>query len=140
MPTSFSHLRFLKLSIRCNKDQIHVIIFLLKRCPNLETLVIDIVELYRWYSCKFKWGEDIESGQSVFKCMMYHLKKVEIRHFGGHENEIEFVKVFLKNAKALQKVCIRFRQGLIDLRMQTKISEMILALPRTSSNVVMLFS
>ncbi|KAL5725995.1 hypothetical protein ACHQM5_009069 [Ranunculus cassubicifolius] len=69
-----------------------------------------------------------------------HLKFVEIRNIRGCVNELEFLKLLLKNAISLEKMTIFTSQEHYPCRRQLKkFSDALLSFARASSNIAILF-
>ncbi|OVA11711.1 F-box domain [Macleaya cordata] len=103
LPT-FQYLNKLMLSSCRKKEHFHVIAYLLRSSPILESLVIDMKP-----SRNYVYEEE-GNQQSKRLCLVDrlhdHLKEVKIRCFGGTEDELEFVKLLLSNASTLERVFI----------------------------------
>ncbi|KAF8391423.1 hypothetical protein HHK36_023728 [Tetracentron sinense] len=85
LPTQFHNLRHLKLFTFCTSASICLTIFLLKRSPCLNKLVLEIT------------NEAELPSDSVLCC----LKSVELRNFQGCENELNLLKFLLKKCIGL---------------------------------------
>lgn len=45
--------------------------------------------------------------EPVPRCLLFHVKKIEMRSFGGYEHEFQLVKYFLKNIVTLEKLIVK---------------------------------
>ncbi|KAF9590683.1 hypothetical protein IFM89_036175 [Coptis chinensis] len=97
LPTSCATVKHLKLDLYPDKKPVEVVMFLLRRYPNLQTLCISI-KTPSLTSMGNMGGqiplEELNS-QSMLKC----LRKVEIKYFGGSGSELD-LNFFLKRVDA----------------------------------------
>ncbi|KAL5724917.1 hypothetical protein ACHQM5_008121 [Ranunculus cassubicifolius] len=100
---------------------------LLRSSPCLETLVIDVNQ-----ESKAKWETDL------LPSMFYNLKAVKIGRFRGNEDELEFLKLILKDAVALEKLTVTMVYYLDRENLFAKFGMRILSLPRASSTITIL--
>ncbi|KAL5725994.1 hypothetical protein ACHQM5_009069 [Ranunculus cassubicifolius] len=150
LPTPLPLLKQLKLTIWFSKNCIRSIMCLLEMSFNLETLLLQIT-----HDCCSKhvtypycnetqvdpakiweyWQTDLALDSNL--C---HLKFVEIRNIRGCVNELEFLKLLLKNAISLEKMTIFTSQEHYPCRRQLKkFSDALLSFARASSNIAILF-
>ncbi|XP_043688923.1 F-box/FBD/LRR-repeat protein At5g56420-like [Telopea speciosissima] len=130
LPT-FYNLRSLKLTAGCCPRHLSVITCLLQSAPNLEYL-------------KVKIDEDKSKGQKCWEpeklginCLCDHLKVVELKGFGGRENELELLKFLLENAKSLEKIMLVASVELSDDSWkQGEAKQKLLRFPRASDHCV----
>ncbi|XP_058093081.1 F-box/LRR-repeat protein At4g14103-like isoform X3 [Magnolia sinica] len=52
------------------------------------------------------WQGYMESRELSLECLEYHLRTVEMRNFHGCDDEVNFVKLLLRNAKVLEGITI----------------------------------
>lgn len=45
--------------------------------------------------------------EPVPRCLLFNVKKIEMRSFGGYEHEFQLVKYFLKNIVNLEKLIVK---------------------------------
>ncbi|KAL5976122.1 hypothetical protein ACLOJK_020452 [Asimina triloba] len=84
-------------------------------------------------------GRIQESDDFRCTCMLYRLKYVEIRQFGGGDFELKLIKFLLKNAKVLKTMVVISLPGMIDLKKWPEIGGKLLTYPRASTNSLILF-
>ncbi|OVA15078.1 F-box domain [Macleaya cordata] len=106
LPT-FHNLNKLIISCGRKKKDFQLIAYLIQSSPVLESLVINI---------KPSPNDDEEGHQESKRLFLEGLfldhikemkiKEVKIRHFGGSEYELEFFKLFLKNASTMERLVI----------------------------------
>ncbi|KAI3900958.1 hypothetical protein MKW92_020525 [Papaver armeniacum] len=100
----------------------------LRITPNLETIVI-AKGFVGYLSCT-------DSGSApVPQCMLSHLKSVKFCEFAGFLEELNTVRSFLKNARVLGKMIIKFRSNLSTDK-QNKITKQLVKFPIGSSSCV----
>ncbi|KAF9613145.1 hypothetical protein IFM89_005716 [Coptis chinensis] len=150
MPTPFSALRQLKLKMWLSRDCIRGIKYLLEKSYNLETLPVEITT--RCCSKRLMYpycnATNVDTTKiweywktnMVLQCNFYNLRFVEVWNVHGYVNELEFLKLLLKNAIALEKLIIftcksYSRDSQRPLR---RFSELLLAFPRASSGAAIL--
>ncbi|KAL5710945.1 hypothetical protein ACHQM5_021449 [Ranunculus cassubicifolius] len=146
-PTPFLGLRQLKLTIWLSRNCIWGIKYLLENSGNLETLFLEITDEYRSRRLEYPYCNEIqvhptkiwEYWGTDFKlcCNFDHLKFIEIDHIRGRVNELEFLKVLLVRARALETLIIFTMGGHAPgyRRQLKKFCEELLASPRASSRV-----
>ncbi|KAF9588900.1 hypothetical protein IFM89_016863 [Coptis chinensis] len=139
LPTPFSSLRKLKLETWLTRDSIRGIKYLLQNSCNLETLLLIITRINLGSTTILDyWGANSLSN----KCNLNHLRSIEIQVENpvilGRLIEIDIFKYLLKNAIALEKLIINSKAA-DSQRQLMKFGERILALPRSSSSVEILY-
>ncbi|XP_026447638.1 uncharacterized protein LOC113348145 isoform X3 [Papaver somniferum] len=72
----------------------------------------------------------------VPQCMLLHLKLVKLLEFAGFLEELNTVKSFLKNARVLRRMIIKFFSNLSAVQ-QNKIMKQLIKIPRGRSNCIM---
>ncbi|XP_042500442.1 F-box/LRR-repeat protein At4g14103-like isoform X2 [Macadamia integrifolia] len=126
LPT-FYNLRSLKLTAGCCTRHLSVIVCLLQSAPNLEYLKVKIDEE------KSKGRECWEPEKLGINFLCDHLKVIDIKGFGGRENELELVKFLLENSKSLEKIMLVASVGLSDDSWkQLEAKRKLLTFPRAS--------
>ncbi|KAF9589177.1 hypothetical protein IFM89_019493 [Coptis chinensis] len=108
LPMSFSA-RHLKVTIWLSKYCFQSIKYLLESSYNLETLEVhinDITDLAKYCDFIERW-EYQEAVEVLSKCTSFHkLRFVEIHNAEGFQNEVELIKLMLKNTVALGQLTI----------------------------------
>ncbi|XP_058093077.1 F-box/LRR-repeat protein At3g26922-like isoform X2 [Magnolia sinica] len=105
----FCNLKHLKLTSFPNKNHFQAIFCLLESSPNLEYLLVDVngTEKPIWVQpYTVDWQGYMESRELSLECLEYHLRTVEMRNFHGCDDEVNFVKLLLRNAKVLEGITI----------------------------------
>ncbi|KAI3698783.1 hypothetical protein L2E82_42606 [Cichorium intybus] len=118
LATIFFH-PFMKLkSLELHISEVLGLACLLKICPMIHTLIINITEGYkaerRWNrhsrNLSNSWEEKFwESHTKDLKPLLCYLKIVKIQGFSESENDISLVKFLLKHAKVLQDLILCLR-------------------------------
>ncbi|KAF9590667.1 hypothetical protein IFM89_036159 [Coptis chinensis] len=139
LPTSCATVKHLKLDLYPDKKPIEVVMFLLRRYPNLQTLCISIKTL-SLTSMGNVGGqillEELNS-QSMLKC----LRKVEIKYFGGSGSELDLVRFLLGNGSVMKEMDITYsRHKRADKATRTFLNDMVLAFTKVSPDVAISFS
>ncbi|KAF9589300.1 hypothetical protein IFM89_022370 [Coptis chinensis] len=133
MPTPVSAIRQLKLKMWLSRDCIRGMKYLLENSCNLEILLVEITR--RCCSKRLMYPY-------CNACNFYNLRFVEIWNIHGYVNELEFLKLLLKNVVALEKLiiftCKSYSRD--SQRQLRKFSELLLAFQRASSGVAILLS
>ncbi|KEH22036.1 FBD protein [Medicago truncatula] len=84
--------------------------FMLKSCPDLERLTIEIVDKINLLDYDPIYNvipeRNWKGPGNDFKCVKFDLKEIEINGFKGTENEFTIINYFLMHGKALRKVSI----------------------------------
>ncbi|XP_059306096.1 FBD-associated F-box protein At2g26860-like [Lycium ferocissimum] len=130
-PVTFYNLKSLKLTVTIDVFSMEVMMLLLKHSPNLEVLNL-FSDDADGRDETLKMHEPSES----FVCFESHLKSIKLAGFKYHDNEMELLRFFLKNARVLEKLIIVWDDP-DDIPEEA--SEEVLKFPRTSSNVVVTF-
>ncbi|MCL7027966.1 hypothetical protein MKW94_003572, partial [Papaver nudicaule] len=88
--------------------------------PNMESLAVTV--------SGSGVNEDAFTLNLVPHCLLLHLKKIEVRDFTGHPQELKFVKYFWKNARILQVLIIQSgtSKSIVELETETQIMEVLL--------------
>ncbi|TXG53632.1 hypothetical protein EZV62_018888 [Acer yangbiense] len=123
---SFYNLKSLNVTVD-EYDQ--SIIRLLNCSPNLEVLSI----CFKWWD---GWSDSMKMPNEDNSCLTYHLKKIELIHVVGNNNELELIKFLLKNGHVLQEMSIYWRES---LKNPSEIISEVMKFPRSSSDVVLTF-
>ncbi|XP_026451699.1 putative F-box protein At5g40050 [Papaver somniferum] len=103
----------------------------LRISPNLETIVIAQGFLGDLSSTDCGWTPGM-----VPHCMLLHLKLVKLFEFAGFLEELNTVKSFLKNARVLRRMIIKFSSNLSAVQ-QNKIMKQLIKIPRGRSKCIM---
>ncbi|XP_015163327.1 uncharacterized protein [Solanum tuberosum] len=82
--------------------------------------------------CTYKMHDPEES----IVCLDSHLKSIQLIGFKDEENEIELLRIFLKNARVLEKLTIVWAGYALK---SEEASKKVLNIPRTSSQVLLTF-
>ncbi|KAL5979289.1 hypothetical protein ACLOJK_019187 [Asimina triloba] len=128
LPTSFSNLKFLELVFVTSKiDAFEAITLLLKFCPYIETLVIEM---------KINDGGCQESEYYPREWKLNKLKVVEIKQFEGSHIELKLIKLLLKSAMVLERMI--FTAPKLDLQKLKEISLKLQTYPRASLQMLTL--
>ncbi|XP_042516387.1 putative FBD-associated F-box protein At5g53635 [Macadamia integrifolia] len=115
LPAPFFDLRYLKVKTTLYAVTIRGILYLLPRCPCIESLVFEIAgKNYRLSQIYQSWDEaklNIPAKhywESLFpsQCSLNHLKSLEIWNLFGYMHEVVLLKFLLKNAPVLERLTI----------------------------------
>ncbi|XP_026447635.1 F-box/LRR-repeat protein At2g42720-like isoform X1 [Papaver somniferum] len=123
------HLEFISEVSFNNKNK--TMLNFLRISPNLETIVIASGFLGDLSSTDCGWTPGM-----VPQCMLLHLKLVKLLEFAGFLEELNTVKSFLKNARVLRRMIIKFFSNLSAVQ-QNKIMKQLIKIPRGRSNCIM---
>ncbi|MCL7022865.1 hypothetical protein MKW94_003656 [Papaver nudicaule] len=124
--STFENLMHLKMEY----TQGDTILEFLKFTPNLESLVI-AQYLSRTVN------KDAITLSLVPRCLLLHLKTIEVREFKERSEELKLVKCFLENAIVLQMLTIKSGMtpnSVAELEMKTRMTELLQMYPRASTN------
>ncbi|MCL7024527.1 hypothetical protein MKW94_008130 [Papaver nudicaule] len=103
----FYNLRKLMLTSLRKRDYFQVIAYLLQSSPSLESLVIALEEQPRIGAVIMEDGQEVPTELLCLEgLVLNHLKEVTISRLWGIEVELEFLKLILRKASALQKLII----------------------------------
>lgn len=117
-----------QLSASFSVFDLNVLPMILRSCPKLKSLILDLVD-----------GEPKVVFSSVPPCLISSLKFVELKSpILGYEGEIELVRYFLKNSRVLDKLCLRFEKHNMKKAKYIILQE-LLAIPRCSSTCEVVF-
>ncbi|XP_060201173.1 putative FBD-associated F-box protein At3g50710 [Lycium barbarum] len=130
-PVTFYNLKSLKLTVTIDVFSMEVMMLLLKHSPNLEVLNL-FSDDADGRDENLKPHEPSES----FVCFESHLKSIKLAGFKYHDNEMELLRFYLKNAHVLEKLIIVWDR---HADISEEASEEVLKFPRTSSHVVVTF-
>ncbi|KAI3907552.1 hypothetical protein MKW98_016196 [Papaver atlanticum] len=96
---AFTNLITLEVSI-IKAEQVRPLFTFLQFSPNLESLIFGGVLIID------KANKDALAVDVVPHCLLMNLKSIKFQNFEGQRNELDLVKLFLKNAGVLQTVTI----------------------------------
>ncbi|GMY31569.1 putative F-box/LRR-repeat protein At5g54820 [Fagus crenata] len=120
LPIQLLNLRHLRMAVGWTKQEFPGIACLLRSCPNMERLTLDMFEPVNVDWAEFE--DDIpiifdfeehsywQSQNLPFQCLQYSLKTVEVNGFAGRSNEMQMIQFLLENARVLEKMAIFFIQ------------------------------
>ncbi|KAI3944079.1 hypothetical protein MKW92_005588, partial [Papaver armeniacum] len=107
---------------------------LLSAAPNLTRLV------FTYYHIGDNVEEDSLDGLKLTAgCLFQHLRYVSFMRFIGHEREMRWLKLILKNAKDLQTVTIGAYVNSIDAKIKELLMSVFPSLPKASGRCVLEF-
>ncbi|RZC51619.1 hypothetical protein C5167_020036 [Papaver somniferum] len=111
-------------------SQADTVLKFLQFTPSLEALAI----VQKGWCNKF--NEDAFTSNLVPRCLLLHLKTIEIQKFEGSPEELKLVKYFWKNARILQVLIIQSGtiKTIAALEKKTQIMELLLMNPRASTS------
>ncbi|KAF9590071.1 hypothetical protein IFM89_030383 [Coptis chinensis] len=147
LPTSCFSLEYLQLDVKPSKEQVQVVILLLRNYPNLKHLRISVKEPTRRLNLHELWqgqaeeGGQLEEGSSMD--ILDHLKTVDVESFGGSKIELDLVRYLLKNANILEKLNIIYsgKNGKKDdVSRRSRINEEISSFTKASLSAEISFS
>ncbi|KAH7546599.1 hypothetical protein FEM48_Zijuj01G0218200 [Ziziphus jujuba var. spinosa] len=114
LPIPLQNLKHLKLVVGLVKQELPGISCLLRSCPNLENLTLEMQEPFNVDWAEFE--EDIpdilnfeehsywELQNLPFSCLQNYLKQIKISGFTGRTNEMQMIRFLLENAGVLEKM------------------------------------
>ncbi|PIA41549.1 hypothetical protein AQUCO_02200171v1 [Aquilegia coerulea] len=139
LPVSCSSLNHLKLALYPDTNQVNIVMSLLRRFPNLQTLYIYMKVLTLTNMAKFGGHQQSQepSLESTFNC----LRKVEIKYFGESKSELELVKYLLGNGTVMEEMTITYSQHKkTDRTSREATKEKLMTFTRASPKVEIMFS
>lgn len=92
---AFPNLAYLEVEISGTSWKL--LLAILNSLPNLKVFVIQNHQLHDF---KFIFEEPVPL------CLLFHVKKIEMRNFEGYEHQFQLVKYFLKNSVCLENVIV----------------------------------
>ncbi|RZC46404.1 hypothetical protein C5167_039355 [Papaver somniferum] len=143
----FVNLRSLKLQTWLSKDCFAVVISLLKKSPNIESLSVEITKKCFVEPPSFPLCDEVMSDSaSVLDCweeefftpgMLSHLRFLELQGVIGSINELKFVEILLKNTVVLEVVSLHSSSEVLgdDLSRFNMFCEKVTTFPSASSSV-----
>ncbi|KAL5702444.1 hypothetical protein ACHQM5_027663 [Ranunculus cassubicifolius] len=138
--TPFTNLRYLELSTAMTDAHLQAMNYLLQGSHSVKTLVIDIIPKREKRGNKQGKLEDnvVYIGEEF---LLKHLERIEVRDVKGSANELEFLKILLKNVVELEKMIISISKDFTTKHEERLniISDELLTCPRGSSNVEIVF-
>ncbi|KAF5203748.1 F-box protein [Thalictrum thalictroides] len=138
LPT-YDSLEHLHLDMYPTKNQVQVIILLLRNFPNLKHLRIQVQQ--HMPAVRLNMDEGCRSLELSSEYSLKHLKKVDIESFEGTQKELDLVRFLLENADAIEKLNIVYTsQEMVDFLSQVSVQEKIESFSKASSNVVVSIS
>lgn len=139
LPASYCGLNHLKLDLYPDKNQVQVVMLLLRRFHNLRSLCISIKTLTLTNMAKMRGHQD--SQESSTEDALKHLKKVEIKYFGGSKSELDLVQFLLENGSQMLEMNIIYSKHKQTAKTsRTGVNDKILMLPRAAPGVAISFS
>ncbi|KAF5187799.1 F-box protein [Thalictrum thalictroides] len=140
LPTPYCNLKYLQLGMNAAKNQGHLLVFLLRSCPNIQGLTIT----YPWVTptllnvigVENYWPSEEFLAGDLLKC----LKTVAIEYFQGSESEQDIVRFLLQSASNLETMFIIWyyvEHENSDIR--AKISQDLLSITRASPQAEVVF-
>ncbi|CAL0307417.1 unnamed protein product [Lupinus luteus] len=139
------NVRHLTIKTELNKSDYKGIVFLLKSCPMLEHLTVELGRARIWpnyvqygFSPKNFWTENVR----IYECLKTSLEVVEVKGFKGfNKSEIRMLAYFILCGKVLKKMIINIEKDItlgcnrnLDLNPH-KFAEFLLKVPKASSDL-----
>ncbi|KAI3831857.1 hypothetical protein MKX03_022229 [Papaver bracteatum] len=126
----FYNLVHLEVSSKISFSKDKTLLNFLRISPNLVTLVIVQGFVGQLSNTDSGWRPDM-----VPQCMLLHLKAVKLCEFYGCLEDLNAVKTFLKNARVLKRMIIKFDSNL-STDEQNRVMKKLLKFPRCSANCI----
>ncbi|KAF9600081.1 hypothetical protein IFM89_002554 [Coptis chinensis] len=127
----FSNLKYVRLSVGVDLFNGEYLTELLHYLPNMECLFID----YGLGVCESE--EDGVTDHVTPRDFLSNLKLVEVWEFSGSKNELCFLKLLLKNTRALETMTIISSSELLsDPDKQLEVTKQLLMVPKGSMHSV----
>ncbi|KAF5175343.1 F-box/LRR-repeat protein [Thalictrum thalictroides] len=134
LPASYSSLNHLKLALYPDTNQVNVVMLLLRRFPNLQSLCIYMKMLTLTNMVKI--GGHQQSHEPSTESTLNRLREVEIKYFGEGKNELDLVKYLIGNGTAMEEMTITYSQHKkTDRTSREATKEKIMTFIRASSKV-----
>lgn len=88
------------LAVGSCSSQLNAVLSVLRFFPCLEKLYVTLCSRYEMD----KKCEPQYDPLHPIECLQTHLKEVVLRHYSGHEKQVDFARFFVLNAKVLSKI------------------------------------
>ncbi|KAE9614809.1 hypothetical protein Lal_00036032 [Lupinus albus] len=140
------NIRHLTIKTQLNKSDYRGIVFMLRSCPMLQCLTIQLGCARIWpnYAQPFAsapknfWTENVR----IYECLKSSLEVLEVKGFQGFDkSEIRMLAYFIQSGKVLKKMTINMEKDIIlscnrnlDLNPR-KFAEFLLKVPRASTDL-----
>ncbi|KAK7312932.1 hypothetical protein VNO77_37195 [Canavalia gladiata] len=141
-PILFKEITHLKLQVGIERQELPGIAYLIRGCPFLESLTLDIEksteihwgDLQRDFPIIFGFDMDHywESQVSPFHCLRYHLREIIIYGIYGRSCEIKMLEFFLEKAEVLEDMSL----GIPEESSEDEILQYLSACVKASPEVV----
>ncbi|KAL5702408.1 hypothetical protein ACHQM5_027630 [Ranunculus cassubicifolius] len=131
--TPFTNLRYLEFSTAMTEAHLQALNYLLQGSHSVKILVFEMIPTE-------EKGDDngLYLGEEF---LLKHLERIEVRDVKGSVNELEFLKILLKNVLELEKMIISISKDFATKHEERLniFSHELLTCPRGSSNVEIVF-
>ncbi|WVZ15701.1 hypothetical protein V8G54_013267 [Vigna mungo] len=106
---NFDFHNLVQLQLYVGLNWLPVVFKWLNHCPKLQSLVISFLKTHvRFYNLPRYEEEDVWSyPETIPACISSHLKTCRLKHYRDSEDEFQFARYILENAKYLQTMKIR---------------------------------